>query len=285
MHGRLCHHFGDYADRVFFLCIFASEPPRGSRTSETKNNPNNKLMKLKAFPLFIALSATAADAALISLNTITPGTESVTLVANGDYESGASNTTPTSWTRAGASFYDTDASAGLTSSGFSNIPTTGKVAYYSPGISETTIGGSYSQAISGLEANTSYVFSAYLWNRATTANTGTNKSIVMDFNDNKPGAPIGDGVAIEEAQQVLAATQTDAAAGYFAYVPFDTGVTGTAFTIRIFSTPGTYNAAGSFMAWDNVAITKSSNFVLPVPEPSTALLGGLGLLALLRRRR
>jgi hypothetical protein len=41
------------------------------------------------------------------------------------------------------------------------------------------------------------------------------------------------------------------------------------------------------VAWDIVAITKSADFVAPylVPEHSKALPGGLGVLALFRRRR
>jgi hypothetical protein len=243
-------------------------------------------MKPRFLLLPLVLSAPAAQAALISLNDITPGTESVTLVANGDFELGTGNTTPTSWTRGGTAFFDTDANAGLTASGFSNIATTGKLAYYNTVVTGGSLNGSYSQAISGLEADTEYVFSAYLWNNSVSV-FGSSRNLVMDMNDNKPGPPIGNGVTIQEAQLVFAGTTANAAAGYFASVNFNTSFTGTSFTVRVFGQPTDYTINDNIpiFAWDNVAITKAVDFAAPVPEPSAALLGGLGMFALLRRRR
>jgi MYXO-CTERM domain-containing protein len=232
-------------------------------------------MKLKALPFLVALSATAADAALISLNDVTSGSETVTLVANGGFELGTGNTNPTSWTRGGASFFDTDANAGLTASGFSNIPNIGKVAYYNTVVTGGNSNGQYFQAITGLDANTEYVFSAYLWNNSVSV-FGSARNLVMDMND-----------LAGEAQLVFAGNTANAEDGYFASVNFNTSVTGTSFTIRVFGAPTDYTANDNtpIFAWDNVAITKAANFTSPVPEPSAALLGGIGLLALLRRRR
>lgn len=46
--------------------------------------------------------------------------------------------------------------------------------------------------------------------------------------------------------------------------------------------PGTYNVSASFAGADPL---KTMDYVLTVPEPSAALLGALGVLGLLRRRR
>jgi hypothetical protein len=90
----------------------------------------------------------------------------------------------------------------------------------------------------------------------------------MDMNDK-----------VGEAQLAFAGSETNAAAGYFASVNFNTSVTGTAFTIRVFGQPTDYtiNNNTPIFAWDNVAITKAANFTAPtlVPEPTTAFLSGL----------
>jgi hypothetical protein len=149
----------------------------------------------------------------------------------------------------------------------------GKVAYYNSVVG-TNAGGNYTQTISGLEANTEYVFSAYLWNNSVAA-FGSSRNLVMDMND-----------ITNEAQLVFAGNTANAAQGYFAYVTFNTANTGTTVPVRIFVQPTTYATAGlEMVAWDNVAITKAVDFIAPVPEPSTALLGGLGVFALFRRRR
>jgi hypothetical protein len=230
-------------------------------------------MKIKPRLLFLPLvfSAPAAQAVLVSLNTITPGTEVVALVANGGFELGSGNTNPTNWTRGGGARFDTPANAGLTA--YSNLPTVGKVAYYNSVVG-TNAGGNFSQTISGLDPDTEYVFSAYLWNNSVAA-FGASRNLVMDMAD-----------IPNEAQLVFAGNTENAAQGYFAYVTFNTANTGTTIPIRIFPQPTTYSTAGlQMVAWDNVAITRAVDFAAPVPEPSAALLGGLGLLALLRRDR
>jgi hypothetical protein len=240
-------------------------------------------MKMKPGFLILplALSAPAAQAVLVSLNTITPGTETVALVANGGFELGTPNTVATSWTRGGNNaYYDTPANAGLAGFGFTNLPASGKVGYYRAvdggDVNTTADSGQYSQAISGLDADTEYVLSAYFWNASNpTLNLGGNtRNLVMDMNDK-----------VGEAQIILGGAQADAEDGYFVYQTFNTSVTGTSFTLRVFTQPDGIATGNTITAWDNIAITKAVDFVAPVPEPSAALLGGIGMLALLRRRR
>ena len=65
---------------------------------------------------------------------------------------------------------------------------------------------------------------------------------------------------------------------------FDIAVEG----IQSFNTSTVSGAAGSFtnsVATGEVVITYNYTAIAPIPEPASALLGGLGLIALLRRRR
>ncbi|MGB6223674.1 PEP-CTERM sorting domain-containing protein [Haloferula sp.] len=230
-------------------------------------------MKTKLLPLLLLAASPSAHAVLVSLNDH-GGNEQVntTIVANGGYELGTGDTVPDNWSRAGQPFYDTPANAGITGA-FSNLPASGKVAYFKA--VEGNVNSQYFQNITGLEPNTAYVLSAYLWNNSNPG-LGRNINVVMDLND-APG----------EAQQVLGGAVANAAEGYFAYANFNTTTTGTDVRVRLFSPAVIYSAgeAGTpLFAWDNVSITKASEFS-PVPEPSVALLGGLGLLGLLRRRR
>src|SRR6185295_10894158 len=67
------------------------------------------------------------------------------------------------------------------------------------------------------------------------------------------------------------------AKGYFVYRSFNTATTGTNVTVRIFydgfagagTAPAFYPLAAQ---WDNIAITKSVNFIAPQPSGSTATL-------------
>lgn len=229
-------------------------------------------MKSKLLLSVIFLAASHADAVLVSLNDVTIGSETTVLVANGGFELGAGNQTPTGWTRSGNMFYDTPTTAALT--GFSNLPSN-KVAYYSAPVSGSIVNGLYQHGTITLTANTSYVLSVYMWNNAGTTEAG-NRNMVIDMND-----------VTGEAQLVLRADAVDAADGYFAYQTFNTGTTGTSINLRIFTNPTTYATAGKYHVWDNVAITQESVFTAPtpIPEPAAALLGGIGLLGLLVRRR
>jgi hypothetical protein len=89
---------------------------------------------------------------------------------------------------------------------------------------------------------------------------------VIDFND-----------VAGEPQIVLSASDSEADKGYFVYRSFNTSTTGTNILVRAFydSLTGTGAAATCFPTaaqWDNLAITKASDFAAPQPSNSTATL-------------
>ena len=53
----------------------------------------------------------------------------------------------------------------------------------------------------------------------------------------------------------------------------------------VFDRIATADGNGAATEWDEIRVGATYDDVAPIPEPSAALLGGLGLLALLRRRR
>src|SRR5207302_7420217 len=112
-----------------------------------------------------------------------------------------------------------------------------------------------------LDAATAYVFSGYLWNMGDSAN---HVNTVVDFND-----------VSGEPQIILGATDSEADKGYFVYRSFNTSTTGTNILVRAFydGLTGTGTAAANFPVaaqWDNIAITKASDFVAPQPSNSIA---------------
>ena len=113
---------------------------------------------------------------------------------------------------------------------------------------------------SGLQANTEYSAKAWVFDSAQGNN---NKS----FNFITAGGSGGGTTSITNTQNTLVFAQS----GPFSLVNFTTTGTGTA-------TIGMENTAGSVSFVNAFQLTA-------IPEPSAALLGGLGLLALLRRRR
>src|SRR5882762_2337976 len=120
----------------------------------------------------------------------------------------------------------------------------------------------YSRTVS-LEPATAYVFSAYLWNMGDTVN---HVNTVIDFSD-----------VSGEPQIILGATDSEADKGYFVYRSFNTSTTGTNILVRAFydGLTGTGTAAANFpiaAQWDNIAITKATDFVAPQPSNSTATL-------------
>lgn len=231
--------------------------------------------------LLITTASTQGAFTVVSLNDITPGTETTTLIPNGDYEAGIGNENPDSWSRINDPFYDTVAGASLDTGagGYSNLPTTGKVAYYNSVVTGGNSNGVYRQIVT-LEANTEYVMSGYFWNNSLVTH-GTSRNIVIDMSD-QPNTT-------DELQYVLSGNNANGPSGVFIYDTFNTAVTGTDVNVRIFSQPTNFLTADQQIGvWDNVAFTKASEFTAPIliPEPSsTALLGMTGMLALLRRRR
>lgn len=113
---------------------------------------------------------------------------------------------------------------------------------------------------SGLQADTEYSGLAWVWDNEQ-GNNG------KSFNLTTAGGSGGGTTSITNTQNTLAFAQT----GPFELVNFTSTETGTA-TIAMHSVAGGVSFVNGFQ-------------LTAIPEPSTALLGGLGLLALLRRRR
>src|SRR6266853_1870629 len=213
------------------------------------------LILLLAFLLGIEIPALAQTR--LKLSSIKPGTEQVQLIPNGDFQSqgtlsGTNFPSPTGWSRSG----DMYATPGI------NMVT------YDAGVvaqAQLTSGSPvsmYSRTVL-LEPATAYVFSAYLWNMGDSAN---HVNTVIDFND-----------VAGEPQIVLGATDSEADKGYFVYRSFNTSTTGTNILVRAFydGLTGTGAAAAYFPVaaqWDNIAITKATDFIAPQSSNSSATL-------------
>ncbi len=190
----------------------------------------------------------------LRLSTIIPGTENVQLVANGDFQSQGTVTStnthpfPTGWARLADMFAD---------------PGTNMVPFNNGVVARALVNNGasvckYQRTLTLLPA-TDYVLSAYLWNLGDAANHVTT---VIDLND-----------ATGEPQMTLAYSDANADLGYFIYRSFNTSTTGTNITLRIFydSLVGTGAASKYFPAgaqWDNLAITKATDFVAPAASGS-----------------
>jgi hypothetical protein len=213
------------------------------------------LILLFAFLLGIEIPILAQTR--VKLSSIKPGSEGVQLIPNGDFQSqgslvGTNYPSPTGWSRSG----DMYATSGM------------NMVEYNSGVvaqAQLTTGSPvsiYSHTVS-LEPATAYVLSAYLWNMGDSAN---HVNTVIDFND-----------VAGEPQIVLGATDSEADKGYFVYRSFNTGTTGTNILVRAFydGLTGTGAAAANFPVaaqWDNITITKATDFIAPQPSNSTATL-------------
>lgn len=226
----------------------------------------------------VAMSTVSATAAItkISLNDIIVGSETTTLVTNGDFEDNSSGNgfQPTGWGRFGNMFYDTP--------GYTVPNNSSQVANFhidGGGV------GNYNQILN-LLPNTEYVLSAYMWHLG---DAGANQvgQVEIDLGD-AAGEPNDGGGSIRIDQ-----SNADANDGYFVSGTFNTADTGTSPQLRIFMvhggvTTGWPNQPDGGL-WDNVAVTTASSFVAPslIPEPtSLTLLLGAGIMVLgLRRSR
>ena len=119
---------------------------------------------------------------------------------------------------------------------------------------ETANGSTVSYTLTGLTANTNYTFSFFSAAWSTADRTGT-----LDGSDD-----VGNTYAID---------QSSATGGKIYQYAYNTGAS-TSFTMTMTNTSTAINNGIHTFAFANT-----------VPEPSAALLGGLGMLALLRRRR
>jgi hypothetical protein len=184
----------------------------------------------------------------IKLSSITPGTENVQLVYNGNFQSqgpaaGNGYPNPDGWTR------QADMFAGP---GTNVVQMDGGVVALAY-VSNRAAVCSYQRTIT-LQPATDYVLSAYLWNMGDSANHVTT---VIDMND-APGEP----------QITMTYSSANADQGYFVYRTFNTTNTGTTVTLRVFydGLAGTGAAASYYplaAQWDNIAITAATNFVGP----------------------
>src|SRR5262245_47725713 len=164
--------------------------------------------------VFFALSLPTLAQTKLKLSSIKPGTERVQLINNGDFQfqgplTGTNYPFPSGW----SSSVDMYANAG------SNM-----VPVNSGGVARAQVdrgarATGFSQTVS-LEPATAYVVSAYLWNMGDAAN---HVNTVVDFND-----------APSEPQIVLGSGDSEAQKGYFVYRSFNTSLTGTNVTVRIF---------------------------------------------------
>ena len=199
--------------------------------------------------LALLFSAPGAGAqTLLKLSTIAPGTESVQLIYNGDFQfqgplQNNGHPLPDGWTRQADMFAGT---------GMNLVQTDGGVAALAY-LSNAAPVGTYSRSIT-LQPATDYVLSAYLWNMGDSVNHVTT---VIDMND-APGEP----------QITLSYANANADQGYFVYRSFNTTNTGTTVTLRVFYDGlGGTGAAASYYPlaaqWDNIAITVATNFLAP----------------------
>jgi hypothetical protein len=191
----------------------------------------------------------------LSLSSIIPGTEKVQLVYNGDFQFQGQTFTnahpyPIGWIRQADVFADAGTNMVLADNG---VVAKALVNNAAPvGMFQRTL---------TLSPNTDYMLSAYLWNMGDAANHVTT---VVDFND-----------APQEPQITLSYSDAQAATGQFVYRGFNTGLTGSNITLRVFydGFTGTGAAANYFplaAQWDNIAITKATDFLPPQPSGTAA---------------
>ena len=190
----------------------------------------------------------------LKLADIIPGSETVTLVTNGDFEDNSSgnNFLPNGWQRFGNMFYDAPPPV--------PIPNTGN------SVARVHIDGGgqngYIQTLS-LLPNTEYVLSAYIAHLGDATHGGRAELDLGDvFGEPDDGVMGGGSISISQAN-------TDANSGYFVSGTFNTAQTGTTPTLRAFMVvpPGTNNTNWPYQPtgaiWDNIAVTPVSAYVAP----------------------
>jgi hypothetical protein len=192
----------------------------------------------------------------MKLGDITPGTEKVTIAANGDFSGGESG-----WTKVAGDMVVSAAPEGA------SVPAgTGGLAIARIGGNEAT--GQYRREVV-LEGDTDYVLSARMWETGD-ANHHVDV-VVVDLND----AGLGTSEGLWEGQLTLYPDMADGEKGYFVYSRFRTPAGSQTVTVRLFYT-GFYEAddnwpMGAVAAmWDNIAITRGDVFAAPLPYDPTA---------------
>jgi hypothetical protein len=212
--------------------------------------------------LTVVYQGSAFAQTYLKLSSITPGTENVQLIYNGDFQITGpainnSYPSPVGWIRQA----DVFAGAGTNLAQTDNSVVA--MAFYS----NAAPVGSYQRTIN-LQPATDYVLSAYLWNMGDAANHVTT---VIDMND-----------VTGEPQMTLSYANANADLGYFAYRGFNTTNTGSTVTLRVFyDGPAGNGAAAKYYPlaaqWDNIAITKTADFIPPQSggniRPRVSLIG------------
>jgi len=212
-------------------------------------NPRRSVPMLLPFAVVLLGSAGLAQAQTrLKLSTITPGTENVQLVYNGDFQFEGplvnnAHPFPLGWSRQADMFVEPGTNMVLTDNGVvarAHVDGGAPVCLYQRTVS--------------LEPNTAYVLSAYLWNLGDSVNHVTT---VVDMND-----------VFQEPQVTLNYSDPDADQGWFVYRSFNTSDTGPNVTLRVFydGFTGTGAAPAYYpigAQWDNLAITKASDFIPP----------------------
>ena len=219
---------------------------------------------------------TQAVVVKMKLGDIIPGSETTSLVLNGDFEdfSSGNDFLPNGWGRFGNMFY----------TGAVPVPNTGS----SVARAHVDGGGAngYTQVLS-LLGNTEYVLSAYVAHLGDASHLGRAELDLGDaFGEPDDGVDGGGSISVSQVDP-------DANSGYFIYGTFNTADTGTNPNLRAFIVVpgGTDNSTWPNQPvgaiWDNIAVTPASSFVAPtaIPEPSSLILLGAATLAGLRRRR
>ena len=208
-----------------------------------------------AFGVLLASIELLGAQTRLTLASIIPGTENVQLVYNGDFQFQGPTFTnthpfPTGWNRQADVFADDG----------TNMVAADNGVVAKALVNNAAPVGMFQRTLS-LAPNTDYILSAYLWNFGDAANHVTT---VVDFND-----------APQEPQITLGYADAQAATGQFVYRGFNTGITGSNITLRVFydGFTGTGAAANYFplaAQWDNIAVTRATDFLPPQPAGATA---------------
>ena len=184
----------------------------------------------------------------LPLPKVLPGTERVTLLPNGDLElvagtNAAGDLLATNWNVSGRLTLGSGTNTTLTNGSYVSM------AYIT---SNLTSSSRYQRIL--LEPDTEYVLSGYVWNMGD----ATNKvNTALDATDVIWDPQINFGPQYQHADQ-----------GYFVYRKFHSAASGTNVQIRAFydGFTGTGASAGYYplaAQWDNIAVTKASEFVPP----------------------
>jgi hypothetical protein len=230
-------------------------------------------------PAVVSSFASANSGVQLPLSQYQAGTESTTLVSNGNFEA-VSGSDPTIWTETVAGMSTAAHVAGTNT----NPSVFGSIAAHGFDIDLAE----YSQPIA-INPAEAYVLSGYVWNFG---NPGPAPHTATDFD---PGDQaiielVGSSATRTLLLEPIALDDGSGSQGYFVYDTVPAGFFGTDTSVSLdvrndLDTAGPW--PGVVTQFDNVAFTPAGSFAPPtqVPEPTTLTLLAAGALSLLRRRR